>query len=158
MNTSIIQIIQTMLVPGVMVSACALLLLGMNNKYSSIINRIRLLKDEDRRLAGLDAGRPPCERRENIAVQLPLLMARLKLIRNTVTAYSIGIILFIFSSFFIGLQSVSQSRAVQAGVVGFFIAGMVSVLAGAISNAIDARQAFTVVKLEAAPESSETDI
>ena len=47
--SSIVQIIQLMLAPGLMISACGLLLLGMNNKYSLIVNRIRLLNEERRK-------------------------------------------------------------------------------------------------------------
>jgi len=50
MKAPAIQIIQAMLAPEVMVSACGLLLPGMNCRYSIIINRIRLLKQEGRRL------------------------------------------------------------------------------------------------------------
>ena len=47
---SIVQIIQAMLAPGLMISACGLLVLGMNNKYSIVVNRIRLLNEERRKL------------------------------------------------------------------------------------------------------------
>lgn len=43
---SIVEVIQLMLAPGLMISACGLLLLGMNNKYSLVVNRIRLLNEE----------------------------------------------------------------------------------------------------------------
>jgi len=157
MKITIIQIIQTMLVPGVMVSACALLLLGMNNKYSSIINRIRLLKDEERRIDCRMLADPKGERKENIDAQLPLLMARLKLVRNTVTAYSAGIVLFILSSFFIGLQFITVSKVVQAGIVGLFLAGMVCVLTGVIHNAVEARRGFEVIRIEASSDPFETE-
>ncbi len=42
-------LIQIMLAPGLMISACGLLLLGMNNKYSLVVNRIRLLNEERRK-------------------------------------------------------------------------------------------------------------
>ncbi|MBK6682755.1 MAG: DUF2721 domain-containing protein [Ignavibacteriales bacterium] len=35
------SLIQAMLAPGIMISACGLLILGMNNKYSLVVNRIR---------------------------------------------------------------------------------------------------------------------
>ena len=145
MQSSMIQIIQTMLVPGVMVSACALLLLSMNNKHSSIVNRIRLLKDEERRIE----ADPKVERRENIAAQLPLLMARLQLVSNIVSAYSIGIVFFILSSFFIGLQFLTSSMIVQVGMVCSFLAGMICVLAGVFYNAVEARRGFEVIRIEA---------
>ncbi|HEX9739900.1 MAG TPA: DUF2721 domain-containing protein [Ignavibacteriaceae bacterium] len=43
---SITEVIQLMLAPGIMISACGLLLLGMNNKYSLVVNRIRILNEE----------------------------------------------------------------------------------------------------------------
>jgi len=157
MNVSIIQIIQTMIVPGVMVSACALLLLGMNNKFSSIINRIRLLKDEERRIdRGLIAD-PKGERKESIDAQLPLLMDRLKLVRNTVTAYSMGIVLFILSSFLLGLRFVVVTKITEAGIIFTFLGGMVCVLTGAIDNAIEARRGFEVARIEAERDPFELD-
>ncbi|MBK8662785.1 MAG: DUF2721 domain-containing protein [Ignavibacteriales bacterium] len=39
-------LIQAMLAPGIMISACGLLILGMNNKYSLVVNRIRTLNEE----------------------------------------------------------------------------------------------------------------
>ena len=50
MEMPIVQLIQGMLAPGLMISACGLLLLGMNNKYSLVVNRIRLLTEEKRRI------------------------------------------------------------------------------------------------------------
>jgi len=132
-----------------MVSACALLLLSMNNKHSSIVNRIRLLKDEERRIEGLISSDPKGERRENIAAQLPLLLARLRLVSNIVTAYSVGIVFFILSSFFIGLQFLTESMIVQVGMVSAFLAGMISVLAGVIHNSVEARRGLEVIRIEA---------
>ena len=50
MEVPIVQLIQGMLAPGLMISACGLLLLGMNNKYSLVVNRIRLLNEEKRKI------------------------------------------------------------------------------------------------------------
>ena len=51
MSPSIAELIQTMLAPGVMVSACSLMLLVTNNKYSSVVDRIRQLNEEKRDLS-----------------------------------------------------------------------------------------------------------
>ena len=50
MESPIVQLIQGMLAPGLMISGCGLLLLGMNNKYSLVVNRIRLLNEEKRKI------------------------------------------------------------------------------------------------------------
>ena len=43
------QTIQAILTPALMISACGLLLLGLNNRYAIVISRIRMLNDEKRR-------------------------------------------------------------------------------------------------------------
>jgi hypothetical protein len=147
MKISLIQIIQAMLVPGVMVSACALLLLGVSNKYSMIASRIRLLKDEERKIRGRIGGSDG-ERADNIAAQLPRMMERLRLVRNTVFAYSIGIGLFIVSSLFLGMQFLSASKLIQAGIVATFLAGMICVFAGVVHNVIEIYKGYEIVRIE----------
>ena len=46
-----IQAIQAILAPALGISAVGLLLLALMNRYSTIVNRIRLLNDEKRRFA-----------------------------------------------------------------------------------------------------------
>jgi hypothetical protein len=46
LNFTSVDLIQAMLAPGIMISACGLLLLGTNNKYSLVVNRIRVLEEE----------------------------------------------------------------------------------------------------------------
>jgi len=121
----------------------------MNNKHSSIVNRIRLLKDEERRIEGSNPADPKNDRRNNIAAQLPLLMARLRLVSNIVTAYSVGIVFFIISSFFIGLHFFTESMIIQAGMFGSFLAGMICILAGVIHNSVEARRGVEVIRIEA---------
>ena len=52
------------LAPGVMINACGLLLLGIGNKFSSVLNRIRVLNDEKRHLL-LRAAEPDYSTSEN---------------------------------------------------------------------------------------------
>ena len=44
-----VQAIQAILAPAIMVSACGLLLLGLLNRYTVIMTRIRTLSEERRR-------------------------------------------------------------------------------------------------------------
>jgi hypothetical protein len=50
MDMDAVEIIKLMLAPGVMVNSCGLFLLGMNNKYSVVVGRIRNLDEEKRKL------------------------------------------------------------------------------------------------------------
>ena len=100
------KLIQLMLSPAVMISACGLLLLGANNKYSSVVNRIRLINDEKRRLVMKTSEREftPEEnlRLESTARQLKHLRVRAKLVRNSVLSYTTAAALFVLSSLLIG--------------------------------------------------------
>lgn len=86
--------IQSMLAPGLMISACGLLLLGMNNKYSLVVNRIRLLNDEKRKVLNRYGSRDDSisdnVRLGSITKQLDKLVFRVKLVKNAVLSYTIA--------------------------------------------------------------------
>jgi hypothetical protein len=87
--TSIVEIIQLMLAPGIMISACGLLLLGMNNKYSLVVNRIRLLNEERRKAIhktteDKDFNYQENQRLQSISMQISRLVYRVGLVRNAV--------------------------------------------------------------------------
>ncbi len=143
-----INVIQAMLAPGLMISACGLLILGMNNKYSMVVNRIRLLNEERRRLrtSQEETGR---SRLENIALQLEELLHRLRLVRNAVVGYSIAVGLFILSSFAIGLRILTGSSWPEKLGLAFFVVGMMAVLGGIIFAASEAVLGYRIVLVEA---------
>jgi hypothetical protein len=157
MKATAIQIIQAMLAPGVMVSACGLLLLGMNSRYSLIVNRIRLLKQEGRGLGEEPEEREDLDRAESIELQLAKLLDRLRLVRNAVFSFSIGMAFFIASSLFIGLQFVTEARPVQAFVLVCFLAGMLSIMAGLILAGIEVRKGYRIVLIETDQMQVETE-
>ncbi len=144
MHGTIIEIISGMLAPGIMISACGLLLLGMNNKYSLVVNRIRTLNTEFRSLDATDN-----ERRENVKIQLPLLIKRMRLIRNAVWLYTIAIAMFIFSIFSIGLYFFLGKTVLITGIgLSFFIIALLSVLVGIIHAAKEVWLGFDILTIE----------
>ncbi len=144
MHQTIIEIISGMLAPGIMISACGLLLLGMNNKYSLVVNRIRTLNTEFRALDSTDS-----ERRENVKMQLPLLIKRMKLIRNAVWLYTIAIAMFIFSIFAIGLYFfLGKTLLITTVGLSFFIIALLSVLWGIIHAAKEVWLGFDILTIE----------
>lgn len=148
MKTPAIQVIQAMLAPGVMVSACALLLLGMNNRYSIIVNRIRLLKQEERNMDRKSDEKNCRARTENIDRQLGLLLERLRLVRNAVFGFSVGMAFFLASSLLIGLQFLTDVRFVQSLVMVCFLAGMLCIMAGMITAGVEVRKGYQIVLIE----------
>ena len=149
MQIPIVQLIQGMLAPGLMISACGLLLLGMNNKYSLVVNRIRLLNEEKRKIFHM---RPVDEiessRLSNINLQLSHLIKRISLVRNAVFAYSMAVALFIVSSVLIGVTITKSTPAFDWLIVAFFYAGMFAVFVGIIFAAIEVWKGYRIVKIE----------
>ncbi len=149
---SIVQVIQLMLAPGLMISACGLLLLGMNNKYSLVVNRIRLLNEEKRELStkagGSDLIYEENVRLESIAMQLKHLTFRVKLVRNAVLAYTIAVALFVLTSLSIGFYYVTKSESLSVLVTIFFLLGMLSVLFGILYAAYETKKGYDIIHLE----------
>ena len=144
MSETIVEIIKGMLAPGIMISACGLLLLGMNNKYSLVINRVRTLNVEFRLL-----NKENKERRDCILMQLPLLVDRMKMVRNAVWLYTIGIAMFIFSIFSIGLYLLNGNAFVLTIIsISVFVFGLISVLIGVLYAAGEVRLAYKIMSIE----------
>ena len=144
MENTIIEIIKGMLAPGIMISACGLLLLGMNNKYSLVVNRIRTLNNEFRLTHKIEKERHDC-----ILMQLPLLVERMKMIRNAVWLYTIGIAMFIFSIFSIGFYLLYSNAIIyQIISISIFVIALISVLIGVFYAAKEVRLGFKILKIE----------
>jgi len=149
MNVPIVHLIQGMLAPGLMISACGLLLLGMNNKYSLVVNRIRLLNEEKRKIFHLDmVDDNDSSRLSNIELQISHLIDRIHMVRNAVFSYSVAVALFIVSSVLIGLTINKATPAFHWIIVAFFYAGMFAVFVGIIFAAIEVWKGYRIVKIE----------
>ena len=123
-STVVSQLIVQMVSPAVMVSACGLMLLGLGNKYARVVDRIRAFAAELRNLKKLGAGITPVDsaRLRVLELQLPDLMRRGRLLRNSVLMFYTAIFSFVVCAFIIPLAHPWLP-------VGLFCAGMASVLA-----------------------------
>jgi hypothetical protein len=148
MPNSVSGLIQIMLAPGIMISACGLLLLGMNNKYSLVVNRIRLLNEERRRLRIEEKKVNKHKRHKSIELQISKLGYRILLIRNAVFSYSVAVGFFIISSLLIGLLQVDSFEKLSWAVILTFLTGMFFVFAGVIFAAIEVWKGFKIVQIE----------
>ncbi len=148
-----LKIIQFMLAPAVMISACGLLLLGINNKYSIIVNRIRLLNDERRRCTlklrdGKELDYLESVRLESIIRQLKQLKERLHLVRNCVMSYSTAIFLFIVTSLLIGLDVLFDFKMTMFFMVSTFVLGMTAVGIGSLIALRETMRGYEIVEFE----------
>ena len=149
---SIVQVIQLMLAPGLMISACGLLLLAMNNKYSLVVNRIRLLNEEKRRLIA-KAGEREFNYEENIRLeslsrQLQALAFRVKLVRNAVLFYTVAVALFVITSLFIGVEYLFELQTLSYLITLLFLIGMICVLSGVVYAAYETIKGYEIIQLE----------
>jgi len=149
MDTPIIHLIQGMLAPGLMISACGLLLLGMNNKYSLVVNRIRLLNEEKRKIFHIkQVDEIESSRLSNIELQISHLIGRISLVRLAVFSYSLAVALFIVSSVLIGVTINKNTPGFDWLIIAFFYAGMLAVFVGIIFAAIEVWKGYRIVKIE----------
>lgn len=151
--TSIVEIIQLMLAPGIMISACGLLLLGMNNKYSLVVNRIRLLNEERRKAIhktteDRNFNYQETQRLESISMQISSLVYRVKLVRNAVLSYTTAVALFVLTSLLIGFGFLFDITKLNSLITILFLLGMVSVLFGVIFAAYETYKGYEIVNFE----------
>jgi hypothetical protein len=152
-QSTALTVIQAMLAPGLGISAVGLLLLGMSNRYGSIIARIRALNNEKRGFLRLLADGKTLEyadnvRHQSVVRQTESLLERTRFVRNGILSMQTGIGLFVLTSLCIGLSAFVDSRALQSVSLIAFLAGMIAVLTGIIFAALDVSRSFKVVELE----------
>ena len=148
-----IQVIQAMLAPGLGISAVGLLLLGLSSRYSTIVNRIRLLNDEKRRYMKTLAEGRVLEYADNVRYmsvrnQTEGLMMRSRLVRNAILSMQTAIGLFVVTSLGIGISLFTHSEFVRDGSLVVFLTAMVAVLVGIIYAGIEVRRSYRIVLLE----------
>ena len=135
-----------------MISACGLLLLGISNKFSTILGRIRILNEEKRKLF-LQAGKAELQtlenqRLESILKQLGRLLSRARLVRNSLFCYFLAVGLFVATSLLIGLDFFVNVPAIRYFIIASFLAGMVTMFLGVVFGVLDTLKAFEVVRFE----------
>jgi hypothetical protein len=149
-NPTVIQLIQWILAPAVMINACGLLLLATSNKYSIVLNRIRVLNEEKRKLAKKlgESSFDETLRLESLARQIGHLMDRAKLVRNSVMCYTAAIALFIVTSLLIGGGFFSEVLRSNILIAAAFLLGMVTVLVGVLYAFLDAKRGYEIVRFD----------
>ncbi len=143
-----IQFISGLLAPAIMISSCGLILLGVQSKYSNIIDRIRELNDEKRRLESTESMDAAQDRRmRSLKVQIEKLLIRAKLDRNGILSLYLAIISFILTSLLIAPAYFGYFGLILLAIA-FFVAGIALVLTGVVYVALEVSRSYKVVKYE----------
>ena len=137
-----LSIIGVAVTPVVMISANAILTSAMNARHSSVADRLRNLLAEYRRT---ETGP---ERRDSIAAQVPLFQKRIARLESA------NLMLFLATACFVGTVIVislsSFSPAVANAALPIFLAGVVLMLSGVLSEVLELRHARETMRREVA--------
>lgn len=134
-------LIAAALAPAVLVSASALLLLGLQNKYTAISGRVRDLQRERR---ALDGG-PECAGRiRSIGVQTEHLLTRLRQMRLAIGALYLALCSFLFVSLATTVGGLAGWN--YAGVaLTLFVSGIAAMVVAAVCELLEVRLAYHAV-------------
>ena len=144
----VVQNIQYMVTPAVMVSSAALLLLALHTKFSNLANRFRGLEIERRGLAGKETrGVTEHKRLESLERQVAYLLRRANYIQKSIILAYTAIICFAGASILI-ILSVVFSLKLQGLVIAVFVGGFLCILVSAIVLIIEIQLAYAILLLE----------
>jgi len=148
-----LQAIQAILAPALGISAVGLLLLGLTARYSNIVNRIRLMNHEKRKLHRSlgekgDLSYTDTTRFMSIQKQIEELLIRSRYVRNAILCFQGAIALFVLTSVVIGSNLFVASDVVRDSPLIIFIAGMIAVFAGVVFSALEIHRSYNIILLE----------
>ncbi len=153
LTITVTQAIQAILSPAVMISSSAFFLSGLNARHSTLVNRVRLLNDEKRKLVKELVKRGELEYTENVRFisiknQLDILVRRVWYIRNAMLCHIIAAIFFVLTSFAIGLNIFFRTSLITEIPLYLFIAGLFFVLFGVCFLGVDVLTSYRVILIE----------
>ncbi len=125
-NLDLAAMIQYSLTPGIMISSSALFLLGLQTRFSNLFSRVRTLNHERRSLES--SSEMNTQRLKNLNLQLDRLMDRVACVKNAIFCFYFAILSFIATVLCLFLEEVAPF-SVEAAGLGFFITGMMLILA-----------------------------
>lgn len=140
--------INGILAPTIMISASALIILALQGKYSHLIDRLRSLNDERRKLRQHAGQSVSSQRLAGVVAQIEIILTRARLVRNSIVSLYIAIIMFILSSIIIGVRLALGIKIPIGPSLIVFMVGMIFVLAGTIYALRDIARAYSVALIE----------
>jgi len=139
-TAGLLQLISAAVTPVVMISACAALILGINNAHTGISDRIRLLIGECRQATE--------ERRQQLREQLPLFYRRFLLSWYALIALYMAVGAFLLTTM---LLLITQKHLTPAEplTLGLFIIGIALMLLASALELVQISLAVRSLRIEA---------
>ena len=148
-NIEVTKFISNMLTPVVMLSACGLFLLGLQNKFSNIITRLRELTEERRELKLQDQlNKFQQSRLKSIEKQIRGLLNRARLDKDSILSIYAGMIFFLLASLSIAAKDLGWILKYDIITLIFFLIGNAFVFAGTVFAYLEVRISYRVVQIE----------
>lgn len=146
--STVARAINGIVAPAIMISASALIILALQGKYSHLIDRLRSLNDERRRLSQSPDLKRSAQRMENVIAQIEMILRRARLVRNSIVSLYLAISLFVISSIMIGIAIVLGAGIPVGSSLLVFMAGMIFVLIGTVYALRDIAHAYAIAQIE----------
>lgn len=152
-SINVTQVIQAILAPALLISSCGLMLLALNNRYSNIIGRIRLLGSEKRKLIEALLKEEELDYHQNVRFrsiekQLNELLKRCRLVRNAILCKIAGVAMAVLTSLFIALGYFLDMQLMHNIALNIFVLGMLFVGIGVFSFGAEVIIGYKIAELE----------
>ncbi|HEY0795945.1 MAG TPA: DUF2721 domain-containing protein [Acidisarcina sp.] len=144
-----LRIVTTAVTPVVMVSATAILISGVNARYISISDRMRMLSAEFRREPVSAA------RRANIKQQMFVFIRRMVLVEWATRILYIAVAAFVSMALLISLSV--RHAVFELVTLPLFLLGLTLVLLAIILQSVELRHSIMTIRLETAEVISEDE-
>lgn len=149
MNPNSAELIHSMLVPGIMIVASSILLFSTNSRYSLVVDRIRILKEERGRNMVLEneSGKS-MKKIDQIELQISHLMHRISMVRITIVSYSAALLFFAVSGILLGIRTGFEVNGYFWVAISFFFAGLLGIVNGVVFSVIEVFKGYRIVHIE----------
>ncbi len=145
----IVEEIQLVVAPAVMISSSALLLLGFQAKFSNLASRFRSLNHELRELRKVDRKESwQSERQQSLTEQVAHLYSRVTHVKNAIILAYAAILSFILTSVLIFLNMKGAFTHTSLTLATFLL-GLVLEFGSVLTLMVEVALAFKVLKIEA---------
>jgi hypothetical protein len=143
------ELINSMLVPGIMIVASSILLLSTNSRYSLVVDRIRQLKEErGTSVKGTDSEKEGMNKIDKIELQISHLIHRISMVRITIVSYSAALMFFAASSVLLGIRSTFEVNSFFWLAISLFFGGLLGIVNGVVFSVIEVFKGYRIVHIE----------
>jgi hypothetical protein len=150
--------IQIIIAPVVKITACAILLGGMQAQFAAINDRLRamarerleLLRTADGGLSNVASlvGAYAIERLREIDAQMPRLLRRQRLVHNAVLTLYCAMLVFVLTMFIIAVAAAQRSSGMATLALVASLVGIATVLVGVAVMAVEIRRSNDALQHE----------